>query len=66
LIFILSNIGTKPTVSDELELFVKTHLFGYSGNAYGKNVKMEFLQLHREEIKFPNVAKLQQCAIRAK
>ena len=57
----VSNIGTKPTVSDELELFVKTHLFGYSGNAYGKNVKMEFLQLHREEIKFPNVAELQQC-----
>ena len=57
----ISNIGTKPTVSEESNIFVKTHLFGYSGNAYGKTVKVEFLQFHREEIKFPNIADLQEC-----
>jgi len=57
----ISNIGTKPTISDEDEILVKTHLFGYSGNAYGKTVKVEFLQFHREEIKFPNVLELQEC-----
>lgn len=57
----VSNIGTKPTISDESEIVVKTHLFGYSGNAYGKNVRLEILQFHREEIKFPNVKDLKEC-----
>ena len=57
----VSNIGTKPTISDESELLVKTHVFGYSGNAYGKTVKVEFLQFHRAEVKFPNVYELQEC-----
>ena len=57
----ISNIGTKPTVSDEADLLVKTHAFGYSGNAYGKTVRVEFLQFHREEIKFPNILDLQEC-----
>lgn len=57
----ISSIGTKPTVSDENELLVKTHLFGYSGNAYGKTVKVEFLQFHREEKKFPSISALREC-----
>ena len=57
----ISDIGTKPTVSDKEELFVKTHLFGYSGNAYGKKVRLEILQFHREEIKFPNISDLKEC-----
>ena len=57
----VSNIGTKPTISDESEIVVKTHLFGYSGNAYGKSVRLEILQFHREEIKFPKVSDLKEC-----
>ena len=57
----ISDIGTKPTVSDEEKVFVKTHLFGYSGNAYGKKVKLELEQFHREEIKFPNISDLKEC-----
>jgi len=57
----VSNIGTKPTISEEEEIIVKTHLFGYSGNAYGKTVRLELLQFHREEIKFPNVKDLREC-----
>ncbi len=57
----VSNIGTKPTISDESELLVKTHVFGYSGNAYGKTVRVEFLQFHRAEVKFPNGYELQEC-----
>jgi len=57
----VSNIGTKPTISDESEVIVKTHLFGYSGNAYGKTVRLEILQFHREEIKFPDVKDLREC-----
>lgn len=57
----VSNIGTKPTLSDEEEVIVKTHLFGYSGNAYGKEVRLEILQFHREEIKFPDIKDLREC-----
>ena len=57
----ISNLGVKPTLSEENELLLKTHLFGYRGNAYGKKVKVELLQLHREEIKFRNIEELQTC-----
>ena len=57
----ISNLGVKPTLSEENELLLKTHLFGYRGNAYGKKVKVELLQLHREEIKFRNIEELQAC-----
>ena len=49
------------TMIDESDVVVKTHLFGYSGNAYGKTVRLEILQSHREEIKFPNVKELKEC-----
>ena len=57
----ISNIGVKPTLSDKNELLIKTHLFGYNGNAYGKRAKVELLKLHREEIKFRNIEELQAC-----
>jgi len=57
----VSGIGTKPTLSDESEVVVKTHLFGYSGNAYGKSVRLEVLEFHREEIKFPDINELKEC-----
>ena len=57
----ISNIGVKPTVSEEEELLVKTHLFGYSGNAYGKLIKLELLKFHREELKFASKIDLQSC-----
>ena len=57
----ISSLGVKPTLSENNELLLKTHLFGYRGNAYGKKVKVEFLELHRIEKKFRNIEELQTC-----
>ena len=49
----ISNVGIKPTVSNEQRLLVESFLFGYEGDAYGK-----FLKYHRPEQKFPDVESL--------
>ena len=36
-----SNIGRKPTVSNGEQVLVECYLFGYTGDAYGKKVRIE-------------------------
>ena len=54
----ISNVGIKPTVSNEQRLLVESFLFGYEGDAYGKEILVEFLKYHRPEQKFPDVESL--------
>ena len=39
-------------------MLVECYLFGYTGDAYGKKVRIEFLEFHRPEKKFQNVEAL--------
>lgn len=56
--YAMSNLGTKPTVSDgEIDL-LEVHVLDYDDNAYGKFVKVEFLHRLRMEKKFENLAML--------
>lgn len=48
----ISNIGVKPTVSDEKKTRIESFLFGYSANAYGKEVMLELKEYVRPERKF--------------
>lgn len=48
----VTNIGVKPTVTDEGEIVVETHILGYSGDLYGKLVRLEFLRFLRPELRF--------------
>jgi len=48
----VTNVGTRPTVSEEEEVFSETHIPDFSGNLYGKPVKVELLRFLREEKKF--------------
>ena len=48
----ITNIGTRPTVSDDGKVSVETHIFDFSGNLYGKKIKTEFIRFLREEKKF--------------
>ena len=57
----VSNIGRKPTVSNGEQVLVECYLFGYTGDAYGKKVRIEFLEFHRPEKKFQNVEALKNC-----
>ena len=51
------NIGYRPTFNKDTYL-LEAHLCNYSGNLYGKTIRIRFLKGMRPEIKFPNMGAL--------
>ena len=51
----VTNLGTKPTVSDAPEISVETFLFDFDKDVYGKKVDVEFIHFIRPEMKFEDV-----------
>lgn len=51
----VSNIGVRPTVSDGTALNCETHIINYSGDLYGREIKVELYCLLREEMKFDSI-----------
>lgn len=54
----IGNVGIKPTVTKEPRLLVEVFVFGYEGNAYGKEITVEFCAFERAETKFGSVEEL--------
>ena len=48
----LTSIGTNPTFTDSKEVKVETFILDFDKDLYGKEVKIEFLKLLRDQIKF--------------
>ncbi len=48
----VANVGTRPTVSRGLLPLLEVHLFDFSGDLYGRQVGVTFVQRIREEKKF--------------
>ncbi len=48
----VTNIGVRPTVDDADRVTAETFILDYSGNLYGKRVRIEFYKRLRPEIKF--------------
>ena len=55
----MMNIGTRPTFGEN-EQTLEVHLLNYSGDLYGKEIKVEFVGKLREERKFDNEEMLRQ------
>lgn len=51
----VSNVGTRPTVTDSAEVFCETHVIGLDSYLYGETVTVEFLQFLRPERKFESL-----------
>jgi riboflavin kinase / FMN adenylyltransferase len=51
------NVGVRPTFG-ETTLAVEAHLLDFSGDLYGRRVRLEFLERLREEMRFPSVEAL--------
>lgn len=51
------NVGVRPTF-DETTLFVEAHLLDFTGDLYGRTVRLEFLERIRDEMRFPSVEHL--------
>ena len=56
----VTNVGVRPTVSDAGEVICETHIIDYSGDLYGKSVKVEFVKFIREERKFSSLSELKE------
>lgn len=54
----ISNVGCKPTVSDERKMGVETYLYGFTGDIYGQDISVELLAFRRPEMKFDSVESL--------
>lgn len=53
----VTNIGNRPTV-DGNEVFCETNIFDFSGNIYGKEVKIKYYDFLRDEKKFSSLLEL--------
>ena len=56
----ITNVGSKPTVQEEIIYGAETHLFDCDSNLYGKYAKTELLHFVREEQKFASIDELMQ------
>lgn len=55
----ITNVGIRPTVGGKI-LCAETHILDFSGNLYGKKLRVEFLYFMRPETAFSSVDELSQ------
>lgn len=48
----VTNVGVRPSVEENGEINMETHIIGYSGNLYGSYVRVNFYKRLRDEIRF--------------
>ena len=54
----ITNIGKKPTVSNEEQIGVETYLYEFDQDVYGKNAIVKLLEFKRPERKFADLDEL--------
>jgi riboflavin kinase/FMN adenylyltransferase len=54
----VASLGTRPAVERDGKLLLEVHLFDFSGDLYGRLVRVEFLRRLREERSFDSLAAL--------
>jgi len=53
----MSNLGSNPSVGGS-ERRLETHIFGFSGELYGRRLRVELLERIREERRFDSMEEL--------
>ncbi|MCQ2524414.1 MAG: riboflavin kinase [Lachnospiraceae bacterium] len=54
----ISNIGTKPTVKEDVNVNAETFIFDFEGDLYGREIKVTLLKFRRPEEKFSSFEEL--------
>ena len=54
----VTNVGVKPTIEGLRRPLAETHIIGYNGDLYGKNVDVCFKSFIRPEVKFGSLDEL--------
>jgi riboflavin kinase/FMN adenylyltransferase len=60
----VTNIGERPTVSNDGSVSVESYILDYSGNLYGKRLRLEFIDFIRPERKFSDMAELKEQIVK--
>ena len=55
----MTNIGCKPTVTDEGRIGVETYLYDFSGDLYGQLIEVAILAYRRPEKHFKGIQELE-------
>jgi riboflavin kinase/FMN adenylyltransferase len=53
----VASLGTRPTVGGT-EALLEAHLFGFSGDLYGREIEVEFVAKLRDEERFASLEAL--------
>lgn len=56
----ITNIGRKPTISDQERITVETYLYDFDDDLYGENIEVSLLHFERPERKFASVEDLKE------
>ncbi len=54
----VSNYGSNPTVTEESRKKLETHIIGFDGDIYGRELRVEFIKKIRDEKKFASLEEL--------
>lgn len=54
----ITNVGTRPTVHDNGEVVIETHLLDFSGDIYGERAEVRLTAFMREEKRFASLSEL--------
>lgn len=60
----ITSIGIRPTINENGEILLETHIFDYTGNCYGKLLCIEFLKKLHDEKKYIDISTLTLAMIR--
>jgi len=54
----VSNIGLRPTVSDQTKPTIESHILDYEADLYGRDIEVQFIEHLRSEKKFSGLEEL--------
>ena len=54
----ITNIGVKPTVKTDGSENMETHIIGFDGDLYGREIRVELMRFIRDERRFDNLDEL--------
>jgi riboflavin kinase/FMN adenylyltransferase len=57
----VASLGVRPTVTASGRPVLEVHLFDFSGDLYGRHLRVEFLHKIRDEEKYPDLETLRRA-----